>query len=333
MRQRHLTMVAATLVAVACSDAGPAEPELGHDAQTYLGEALDVMEFNSVRRRDIDWRSFRAAALRDAQAVDARTIADVRPVIEQALLRLGDGHSFFLEPPRAATSAPDRPAADTPAAVTRLGDRFGYLKIEAFSGGGDEGDALVDGVHESMRAMDRLGRCGWVIDVRGNGGGNMWPMLAAVGPLLGSGPVGYFLYPDGMLTPWIYEAGGAGLDEGPIAATRDPWTVDARPFVALLTDAGTASAGEAIAVAFRGRERVRSFGRPTWGVSTGNAAFPLSDGSIIFLTVATMVDREGIVHGGRLVPDEVVDGEVTGDPATDPALAVAMSWLDAQPCA
>ena len=85
-------------------------------------------------------------------------------------------------------------------------------------------------------------------------------------------------------------------------------------------------------LSWRATERARSFGQATWGVSTGNAAFPLSDGSVIFLTVATMVDREGTVHGGRLTPDEVVQGDATGDPATDAALAAAMAWIDGQPC-
>lgn len=34
--------------------------------------------------------------------------------------------------------------------------------------------------------------CGWIVDLRGNGGGNLFPMLVAIAPLLGPGPtVGY----------------------------------------------------------------------------------------------------------------------------------------------
>ena len=350
MRERHLIMVAVALIAAACADAGPVEPEIGVDAQAYLTEALDVMEYNSVRRLQIDWPEFRQAAFRDAEVAEARTPADVHPVIEQALVRLGDGHSFFrpadgqevypsssivfggpplpTSPLQAAAPAPLGEAGP----VRRLDAGVSYLRIDAFAGGGEEGDALVDTYHAAMRAVGPGGTCGWIVDVRGNGGGNMWPMLAAVGPLLGSRHVGYFLYPDGMLAPWIYEAGGAGLDEGAIAAASEPWTIAGRPPVALLTDAETASAGEAVVVAFRGHERSRSFGEATWGVSTGNAAFPLSDGSVIFLTVATMVDRDGNVYGGPLTPDVLVSGETTGDPMTDPVLAAALAWIDGQPC-
>jgi hypothetical protein len=57
-----------------------------------------------------------------------------------------------------------------------------------------------------------------------------------------------------------------------------------------LTGPVTASSGEAIVVAFRGRPQTRSFGEPTDGVPTANDTFPLSDGALLVLTVA--VDSE-----------------------------------------
>ena len=38
---------------------------------------------------------------------------------------------------------------------------------------------------------------GWIVDLRGNGGGNMWAMLAGVGPILGEGEPGASLQEDG----------------------------------------------------------------------------------------------------------------------------------------
>ena len=106
-----------------------------------------------------------------------------------------------------------------------------------------------------------------------------------------------------------------------------------RPFAAVLTDGATASSGEAIAVAFRGRVGARSFGEATWGVSTANARFFLPDNAAIFLTVSTMADRLGTLYGGTLVPDEVVPGGTkTGDVATDAVLAAAVTWLEGQTC-
>ncbi len=64
------------------------------------------------------------------------------------------------------------------------------------------------------------------------------------------------------------------------------------------------------------------FGSSPRGLSTANRSFPLSDGATLVLTVSTMADPTRTVYGGRLLPDERVVGEATGDPDTDSALLI-----------
>jgi carboxyl-terminal processing protease len=99
-----------------------------------------------------------------------------------------------------------------------------------------------------------------------------------------------------------------------------------------LTGMKTASAGEAIVVAFRGRPDTRSFGLYTAGVPTGNEGFTLSDGAVIALTVGVNADRTGQTYDDRIYPDEWVDevqkltiiiDEIIPQPAID--------WLLSQP--
>ena len=47
---------------------------------------------------------------------------------------------------------------------------------------------------------------GWIVDLRGNGGSNMWAALAGLGPLLGEGPVGFFKDRRGR-QEWVYDKG------------------------------------------------------------------------------------------------------------------------------
>ena len=93
-----------------------------------------------------------------------------------------------------------------------------------------------------------------------------------------------------------------------------------RPRVAVLTDNGIASSGEATVIAFRRRPDTRSFGTPTCGLSTANRAFTMSDGASLNLTVSVMADRTRTKYGDSIPPDEIV---------TDPAQAVqrAIVWL------
>jgi carboxyl-terminal processing protease len=371
MRHRMWTSAAVVLVVAAC-DAGVSEPEssMSPSAAIYLGAALDTMEAYSIRRFEIDWPTFREQAIADANG--SLNSFDTYPAIEAALERLGDGHSFFVRPGgfaattagasvgrsgsvlaadgrgsdgnaavayiedgAAPTASASGPAAVDPSTAL-LADGIGYLDVPEFQGGGPDGNELVGTYHELIEHVDTMGvTCRWVVDLRGNLGGNMWPMLAGVGPILGEGTAGSFLYPDSVSTPWFYEGGVAGLsDLTAFSGTESPYTLGSPlPFVAVLTDSFTASSGEAVAVAFRGRDGARAFGEPTWGVSTVNAGYQLADLAVMFLTVATLVDRQGTVYGSTLEPDEVVTGGVkTGDPETDAVLEAAVTWLAAQPC-
>ncbi|MDX1646239.1 MAG: S41 family peptidase [Longimicrobiales bacterium] len=264
MARRHWRWLVLVFGLASCTDAGPAEPDgaMSLVAHNYLSSALLIMELNSVRRYEIDWEVFREETM--AFAAGAETTADTYAAIEDALRRIGDGHSFFRAP---VEQAPPSEGEDPEA--TLLGD-VGYLDVPAFSGGGSEGDALATRYHRIIEEVDTLGAsCRWVVDLRGNTGGNMWPMLAGVGPILGEGTLGYFVDPDSVKKSWVYADGEARIDDGAIAAVSAPYELAALPNVAVLTDSLTASSGEAVVVAFRGREDARSFGAATWGCPPG----------------------------------------------------------------
>ncbi len=152
----------------------------------------------------------------------------------------------------------------------------------------------------------------------------VWPMLAGLKALLGDARLGTFEDPSGASPPWI---------AGDIVGVSPPETLkrlEAAP-VAILTGPRTASSGEAVTIAFRGRPLTRSFGQPTAGLSTANSNLPLSDGAIIFLTTATMADRTGKRYGDRIDPDELVAAPVHPKDDGDPTLAAAVRWLKQSP--
>ena len=166
----------------------------------------------------------------------------------------------------------------------------------------------------------------------------MWPMVAGIGPVLGTGDLGFFVDPDSVRQTWFYRDGAAGLrDRDGRESIIQRVTGSAyrlsrpAPPVAVIYSGQTASSGEAVAVAFRARPLTRSFGIPTWGLSTANAGFPLSDGGTIYLTVAVDGDRSGTLYGDSLQPDEPVTWSVVDPTSTgDRAAQAAAIWLRAQ---
>jgi len=168
----------------------------------------------------------------------------------------------------------------------------------------------------------------------------MWPMLAGVGPVLGDGEAGAFVRPGGQRTGWGYrEADGVAVAAGGAVQARPeapPYRLRTPgPAVAVLTGPQTASSGEFVLLAFRGRPATRSFGEPTAGVPTANQAKRLGDGAELNLTTALGADRTGRTYDQALPPDEAVATDWTRieSPGEDePVLAAALAWLRAGPC-
>lgn len=327
MRQSTVAaLIALVVLTLACGGSSrtpttPAPTTAARGAQ-YLNSILAIMEQNSVNRETIDWSAFRAQVL--AAAPDPQTIPDTFPAIRVALGLLNDHHSFYIK--AGGKSSILNPSSPTGCRIPDVPDPsvptdIGYVRIPAF-GEATGGEQLAAMIQDEVRREDKNEIAGWIVDLRGNGGGNMYPMLAGVGPVLGAGTAGYFISPS-RTTPFGYDARGAFV--GNVVQTSVASEYKLRrpnPRVAVLTDKQVASAGEAIVVAFRERPHTRSFGTETCGVPSGNALFMLSDTAQLYLTVSRDADRTRHVYDGPIVPDETIGG-------SSAVVARAIAWLRA----
>jgi len=214
-----------------------------------------------------------------------------------------------------------RPRGCFDPAVPSLGPQagVGYVRIGSFSGPDEVGFATS--IENQIRAADAPELVGWIVDLRGNTGGNMWPMIAGVGSILGEGTAGAFVDPDGSVSLWGYRDGASFVDGTPLVQVPNAYRLyQAAPRVAVLTDCAVASSGEAVAIAFRGRPNTRSFGAATRGLSTSNEGYRLSDGATLLLTVSTMADRNLTLFGLFVVPDEPT-------PTANETEQRALTWL------
>ena len=270
--------------------------------------------------RDRPWAQVRARVL--GAAPGAQTVAGTFPAIQEALAILDDGHSSFTYTDGRRVALAGRtctgPVASDPVG---LPVNVGYLRVRAFAGADAAATVHAAAIQDAIRAADREGLAGWIVDLRGNAGGNLWPMLAGLGPILGDGVLGHFVDPDGGEVPWVYRDGAISLGEVVQERVATPYRLRRpMPRVAVLTDARVASSAEGLAIAFRGRPGTRTFGVATCGLSTVNQPFSMNDGSTLSLAVAIMADRARRAFGDRVPPDEIVEG-------ADEVVARAVSWL------
>ena len=244
------------------------------------------------------------------------------PTLQLRLMPRGRGRSRTVTSQAATFSMATVPAGRW------LERGIGYLELPAIVGSAEQLQAYATTAQLVIRRLDRRHIDGWVVDLRRNTGGNMWPMLAGVGPIVGTGELGAFFFPTEQL-PWTYHAGQALLGPHTLAQVDQPYDLR-RPLppAAVLVSRMTASSGELTALAFASRPGARSFGEPTVGVPTANDATELADGAMVCLTVALGADRTGRAYDGPIVPDQLVAADWARFGGTDdPVLQVAVAWL------
>jgi C-terminal processing protease CtpA/Prc len=284
-------------------------------AREFLGVALDSIQRVALRSDTLSWAQIRDSAF--AIAASAERPIDTYPAISWALRR-SNKHSFLQ------VSAPG-------AVSTILDGRIGYIHVPQRGGAGI---ALADSLHLAVRTLFEAGVCGWIVDVRANGGGNMWPMLAGIGPLLGDSLVGSFTGPDEQR--WFYARGMSAIIHGSgqvdtVTRVTIPAVEPVPPApMAVLFDAGTGSSGEAVVVAFLGRPMTRTFGSPSAGFATVNRGLRLPDSANMVITIGYNRDRTGRVQVDQLTPDVLVPLPNGWPSYTDRVTKTAAQWVREQ---
>jgi C-terminal processing protease CtpA/Prc len=292
-------------------------PHVTVSPQLVLDTAISIVRNNALHASDVDWGVI--APQLHANAANAKIPRDVYPAIRAMLKMLGDHHSFFMEPSN-SEALKDGGSADSDPIVNVQPNGVGYVMMPGYIGINEH--AAMDfavGMASHIRKVSTQAQCGWIIDLRNDHGGNMYPMLGALSPFLGPEPWGSFLDGRRRLIPWHT------IFKPPPASNMSIEPDLSVAYVAILTGPHTASSGEAVAVAFRGRPNTRSFGEPTAGLSTANRLFELPDGSQIVLTVLVDVDRNGQSYGGKIQPDQPVPSDANS--GTDVAMNAATAWL------
>ncbi|MDV3468722.1 S41 family peptidase [Stenotrophomonas sp. C3(2023)] len=341
--QRRLERVQRRIVAPAglrhtrLEFAVPAEAGLIELAVVVLGggqvdaHAIRLSPVDALQQPDVDAVALydQAAALMAQHALQAPRLSDrevarwrpmpqatpgeARRAVRHLLRALGDNHSFLVDPVQMQALPQQSRARFQPPRWELLEGSWGYLEVPGVLGGDAEvtrqyTTALLSALQEGHR----YGVRGWMVDLRGNTGGAMWPMLAGLEPLLRGHPAGAFEDRAGRRTAWRTRVSSGSAQVADLSQLP----------VAVLTSPRTASSGEAVAVAFRARPRTRSFGEPTAGLSTGNRGFTLLDGSVLQLTTVAFVDGAGIRYGHELMPAQPA--------AQGAALDEALRWLQRQ---
>jgi len=198
------------------------------------------------------------------------------------------------------------PAAE--GAMRRAGGRkAGVVDLTAFSGGA-HGELI-----SQLRRLERRGAQGFVLDLRGNGGGLLEEAVLVSSAFI---PNGTIVTTDGRSRPKrVFKATGD-------VATRKP--------VVVLVDRGTASASEIVTAALNERLHSPVVGRRTFGKGVFGQIFELSNDGALDLIVGNYYTPSGRNLNGRGIRPDVPardDPETRRDEALSRALNVLASRI------
>lgn len=247
----------------------------------------------------------------------AQNPADTYEAIRWILSELGERHSFLIAPnaiPDGGNEASTgQQVQNTMPSGRAINSRIAWIEVPPLitfgPHGVEKGQSYKALLKDTLTRLDSEAACGWIVDLRENVGGNMWPMLDGLDPLLGAGPFGYFVTRGKALQPWLRTADGISPFAALAAIDRPAFTLSHsdRP-IAVLLGPHTVSSGEMVAIALHSPQS-RSFGSATAGYTTGNVVHKLADGAVLLLTETRVADKDGIQISGPIIPDELVRDE------------------------
>ncbi len=295
------------------------------EVSSFQQEVLDTIMKHSLYQSILDstkliedWHRYLAGNDKDTDGLNALSL----------VLRSIDNHSFHIT--KQTVESWENTSSNETEMTLCHGKHIDSTYAYIWMPGVNSGDSIslqyfAEHLQELIDSLDHSNMEGWILDIRNNTGGNCWPMLAGIGPILGKGTAGYFQYQDGMST-WGYQQGASFQDSiiNCRIAQSSYTPIRSNPPVAVLISGQTGSSGEIVATAFKNRNASVLIGTKTAGYTTGNINFGLSDGSMIFLASSYYADRQKNVYKKGIDPDI----EVVQDQLEDTQLMRAIEWLE-----
>jgi len=241
-------------------------------------------------------------AKNEALSANPETIEEAQEIVIKTGKVAGGKHTFLIT---ADGIKENNNAEWEMPTVEIMEDGIAFIKLPHFMGNHEDGvkyaNTVLNAIPDDLQGV--------VIDLRGNLGGNMHPMIAAVHRFLPDDIILKFQtrnHCSKVNVEFVVKAVGV-TRQSPIECP-----------VAILTDDKTASSGEAVLICFRGMENARTFGAPTAGYASCNQPFSLPDGSQLVLTTGTDVART----------DEVFcDDPIQPDVMTETPVESALEWI------
>lgn len=310
----------------------------------YLDKTLLIISSNALNKDKIDWSSLKVDLY--GKAKDAHNIEDILPVYPYLFEKIDDHHGWLSYKGKNYSWSKNIQTVKNEtvknavkkyknAHSSLLSKNIAYIRI---SGNSDfsakKMDSIASNIVDEINKVNSRKIKGWVVDLRLNTGGNMYPMIAGISDLIGDNEkVGGFITsdhkPDG---DWLLKNGNVYVDSNQVLDRKKLETPIKKQLpIAVLISGYTASSGEMTAITLIGRDKTKLFGEESAGYTTSNQGFEVDENSGLNLAVSYVVDRNGKIYSDNIKPDfEIIAGDDFEDLKKDKKVISAIRWIEGQ---
>jgi carboxyl-terminal processing protease len=326
----------------------PALSQTHLDSSRHMADSIyGMIKQRSVYRENVSWDSI---DLQFGKRLDTASTADQQFRAFSWLFRkLNDFHSFVIYKNRSYQyfkPAPQGREADVKYIYEQINLNAGNIKISVLENKyayillpavqmydsasiQRQSKSWRDSVCKYVKAHKKIK--GWVIDLRLNMGGNMYPMLEAISFLLGDVRFAGTADANGKIISWWSLSGGDIYTNSTYRNTyagKHCLPITSKMPVALLTSLLTVSSGEIVTTAFKQRVKTVQVGDTTGGLVTTNQYIPVNKDAALNISVGYYADRTGRIYKTGIVPDiAVTGGDDFADVSRDKKIQAALKWL------
>lgn len=207
-----------------------------------------------------------------------------------------------------------------------LENGIGYLKVVGIGPGDVKTQASF--IRNGLLALKKDGVEKWIVDLRSNGGGNVEPMISGLAPLIGEGFIGGGINNNEDIRPFKIENGQFYNYNRLTCSMDDLPKIVPTEKVAVLLSRYTASSGEMLAIAFKGRKNTKFIGEATAGYTTGNGYDKVNDNLVMVISQDVFIDRNKVIYNDKVEVDEYIEFQHQVSINEDHQINRAMAWLN-----
>lgn len=266
-----------------------------NSAEEIVIQALKIVKEHSINSSKLNWDLIKR------EAIKIKSDDDLCNVLQMLIDQLKDNHSYLIKADgkRWLTIKNDKKKdSEIIIPYEKLKDNnIAYILVNPMSSTNDlDKDEYAQKLYDRIYSSYKSDMNGWILDFRENSGGQLWPMLAGLSPLINSDTAGYGVYPK---FSWIWWAkngqAGVGANAHYQIKNRSKKILKKRP-IAILIGNKTASSGER-----------------TRGLATINQPYKLDNGIVMMLTSGYFGDRDKKIYSKGIEPDIKITGDICSE--------------------